>query len=228
MNPAMWLILLAVSAQTERPAFEVASVKVSKPTNGPLRVTAPDGQGGITYTNVTLKNCIRRAYGVMQYQISGGPAWLDTERFVIDAKAASGAPHSQLMLMLQSLLEDRFKLALHHEKREIPAYDLTVAKGGPKLKPAKDENAMQIDSNAQHALIATGVSIQQLAGALRLDRPIFDATGLTGVYDLTLDYPQDDPFGIFTSLQELGLKLEQRKHMVEMLVIDGAEKPSDN
>ena len=67
-----------------------------------------------------------------------------------------------------------------------------------------------------------------LAGALRLDRPVFDATGLTGLYDVTLDYPPDDPFGIFTALQEAGLKLEQGKHRVDLLVIDHAERPSEN
>ena len=103
MKSTIFLLMLAAT-QTEEPAFEVASVKVSKPTNGPLRVTAPDGPRGITYTNVTLKNCIRRAYGVMAYQISGGPGWLDSDRYIIDAKAASEVPRDQLMLMLRSLL----------------------------------------------------------------------------------------------------------------------------
>ena len=90
MRSAIWLVMVAAaSAQTERPAFEVASVKASKLGNGPLRVTAPDEPGGITYTNVTLQNCIRRAYGLKAYQVSGGPGWVDSERYVINAKAAS-------------------------------------------------------------------------------------------------------------------------------------------
>ncbi|SPE32840.1 conserved exported hypothetical protein [Candidatus Sulfopaludibacter sp. SbA3] len=229
MRYTLWLLLLATAAaQSERPAFEVASVKASKLTGGPLRVTAPDEPAAINYTNVTLLNCIRRAYGLKSFQVSGGPDWVSTERYVINAKAASAVPHPQLMLMLQGLLAERFQLVVHREMKEIAAYELTVAKNGPKMKKAEDD-ATQIDSNAQHALIGHAVSMGLLAGALRLDRPVFDATGLDGLYDVTLDYARDDEFAIFTALQEqLGLKLEQHKHSVEVLVIDRAQKPPEN
>lgn len=231
MKSAIWLVLLAAAAaQSERPVFEVASVKVSKPTNGPLRVTAPDEPAGINYTNVTLQNCMRRAYGLKAYQISGGPDWVNPERYMINAKAALAVPHQQLMLMLQALLADRFKLVVHRAVKEIPVYELTVAKNGLKIKAVKEDDlGTQIDSNAQHPLTAHAVSMEMLAGALRVDRPVFDATGLTGLYDITLDYAREDEFAIFAALQEqLGLKLEQGKRPVEVLVIDRVEKPSEN
>ena len=229
MSRALWLCLVAAAVpQADQPAFEVASVKVAKLDNGPLRVTAPDGPDGINYTNVTLQNCIRRAYGVRTDQITGGPAWLTTERFLISAKAGRAVPHDQLMLMLRHLLEDRFHLAVRHDRREVPVYELTVTKGGIKAKPSKPDAEMQIDGNAQHPFIATAVSMQSLAGALRVDRPVFDETGLTGLYDITLDYARDDPFGVFLALQQVGLKLEPRKRMLDVLVVDHAEMPTEN
>jgi uncharacterized protein (TIGR03435 family) len=223
-------LCILATAQTQRPAFEVASVKAGAPAGaGPLRVTAPDEPAAINYTNVTLANCIRKAYGVRPFQIFGGPEWINSARFVINAKAASAVPKAQLMAMLQSLLEERFKLAAHREMKELAVYELTVAKSGLKLKEVSGESGTMIDSSPQHPLIARAVGMEMLAGAIRLDRPVFDATGLKGLYDLTLDYPQDDPFAVIAALQEqAGIKVVQSKRMVEALVIDRAEMPTGN
>src|ERR1035438_637147 len=96
--------------------------------------------GQLTYTNVSLKNVLTSAYDVKEYQING-PNWLDRERFDIVAKIPQGATKEQFQQMLQNLLVERFKLALHHETKELPMYALVVGKGGPKLKESVDDDA---------------------------------------------------------------------------------------
>jgi uncharacterized protein (TIGR03435 family) len=130
----------------ESPTFEVASVKPAEPQSpGQMRVRMSGGPGTpdpgqLTYTNVSLKNVLINAYDVNDYQING-PKWLDGERFDIVAKIPQGATKEQFRLMLQNLLAERFKLALHHETKELPMYALVVGKGGPKLKEAVEEDA---------------------------------------------------------------------------------------
>ena len=130
----------------ESPTFEVASVKPAEPQpEGMMRVRMSGGPGTpdpgqLTYTNVSLKNVLINAYDVNDYQISG-PNWLDRERFDIVAKIPQGTTKEQFRLMLQNLLAERFKLALHHETKELPIYALVVGKGGPKLKEAVEEDA---------------------------------------------------------------------------------------
>jgi uncharacterized protein (TIGR03435 family) len=130
----------------ESPKFEVASVKPAEPQpEGMMRVRMSGGPGTpdpgqLTYTNVSLKNVLINAYDVNDYQISG-PNRLDGERFDIVAKIPQGTTKEQFRLMLQNLLAERFKLALHHETKELPIYALVVGKGGPKLKVAVEEDA---------------------------------------------------------------------------------------
>jgi uncharacterized protein (TIGR03435 family) len=130
----------------ESPTFEVASVKPAEPQpEGMMRVRMSGGPGTpdpgqLTYTNVSLKNVLINAYDVNDYQISG-PNWLDRERFDIVAKIPQGTTKEQFRLMLQSLLAERFKLALHHETKELPMYALVLGKGGSKLKEAVEEDA---------------------------------------------------------------------------------------
>jgi bla regulator protein BlaR1 len=221
--------------------FEVASVKPHKPEAGPLRASTSVENGRINYTNVTLKNCIRQAYGLRPYQISGGPGWLADDRYDVIAKAAGSATKAQVMLMLQALLADRFKLTFHFEAKEMPVYSLVIAKNGPKIKEVKDDgNGTQIDGDPQHALNARNISMAQFAGTLSrlqdLDRPVMDRTGLRGVFNITVDFVADDAASpdtvgpsIFTALSEqLGLKLEPTKGPVQILVIDHIERPSEN
>ena len=130
----------------ESPTFEVASVKPAEPQpEGMMRVRMSGGPGTpdpgqLTYTNVSLKNVMINAYDVNDYQING-PNWLDRERFDIVAKIPQGTTKEQFRLMLQSLLAERFKLALHHETKELPMYALVLGKGGSKLKEAVEEDA---------------------------------------------------------------------------------------
>jgi uncharacterized protein (TIGR03435 family) len=131
----------AAFAQTtpDQLTFEVASVKpAAPPTDGRLMVGVRGGPGTpdpgqATFSNVTQRLLLAKAYGVQDYQISG-PGWIDTERYEIVVKVPKGATKEQFMVMLQNLLAERFKLTLHHETKELPLYALVVAKNGPKLK----------------------------------------------------------------------------------------------
>ena len=134
----------ALARQPAPPAFEVASVKVSD-TNpqpiagagGPFRAVRggcrrPD-PGSVNCTSATLKTILVQAYDVKDYQIEG-PAWLDSDKFDLKAKIPEGVPAQQVPAMLRALLAERFKVIVHKETKSLPAYELTVAKGGPKLK----------------------------------------------------------------------------------------------
>jgi uncharacterized protein (TIGR03435 family) len=117
------------------PQFEVASVKPSPPPTGHgiMRRIGPPDPGMVNYGNATLTMLISRAYGVKDYQVSG-PDWLDSQGYDVVAKVPAGVPADQVPLMLQALLSERFKLALHRESKTINVYALIVGKGGPKLK----------------------------------------------------------------------------------------------
>jgi uncharacterized protein (TIGR03435 family) len=137
--PAL-LVALTLSAQAaDRPEFEVASIKPAPPPSGNLiRVGMAGGPGTpdpgrISYDFVNLRQVLARAYGVKAYQISG-PSTLDSERFNITAKIPAGTTKEVFLVMLQNLLTDRFKVTLHREKKDLAAFALVRAKGGPKLK----------------------------------------------------------------------------------------------
>jgi uncharacterized protein (TIGR03435 family) len=231
-------VCLPVTAQ--QPAFEVASINPSDYQGGPLRITARITADGIDFSNVTPKLCIQRAYRLKPYQVIG-PEWMDAERYMIVAKAAGAVPEDKLRLMLQVLLAERFKLAAHHETKEMPVYALVVSKSGPKLKEATDEGATQIAPAGRETAFER-VSMPTLAGvvARSVDLPVFDETGLKGLYNFRLAWENDsrpkpdstdlnDAPSIFTALQEqLGLKLEPRKAPIDVLVVDYLEKPSGN
>ena len=140
----VWLVLLATTALcAERLEFEVAAVKPAAPFGrGAVAIGTKSDPGRVTYNGVPLTLLIMNAYTVKRYQITGGPDWLNTERFDIVAKLPEGAKQEQVPEMLQSLLEDRFGLKLHHGTKELPVYELTIGKGGPKMKASvEDPNA---------------------------------------------------------------------------------------
>jgi bla regulator protein BlaR1 len=235
-----------VQASGPPPAFEAASIKPVSPAEGRTRIRMSGPPGGINYENASLKRCIQSAYGVAGYQITG-PDWLDVPRFDIVAKAAESVTREQKMLMLQTLLAERFKLAVHRETKIVPGFILVVAKNGPKLAKAKDPTGSDIDGGATPGRTRYhGVSMKLLAGSLARDLglPIEDRTGLEGTFDFELEYAPEERSGrgdtpaadsnplpsLFTALQEqLGLKLEARKVPVEIVVVDHAEKvPTEN
>jgi uncharacterized protein (TIGR03435 family) len=227
------------ASASDRPTFEVASIK-SRPVMRPLKVSTGIDPAGIQYRNVTVTDCVRNAFGVQRYQIVGGPDWLRSDRYDIIAKAPSPpTPKAQLMLMLQTLLEERFKLKTHLELRDLPIYALVVGKHGPRLKPGKADGNTEI-GGAGHLIDSRGMTMQALAGFLSQitqgsGRPVVDRTGLDGVFDITLDFVPDDLAvdnnsdpNVFAALQALGLKLEPQKSPFEVRAIDHIERPSED
>jgi uncharacterized protein (TIGR03435 family) len=255
-------ILLAVTACTllgqvvdARPAFEVASVKADKSETGVDRIKFPGcgncggqlSKGSLIVENVSLKRIIGMAYGVPEgrdYLLSG-PDWFDSERFDIYAKFPPESTSSEMLLMLQRLLDERFQLKLHRVAREFSVYALVAGKGGPKLHfSPNQEGPYQFSARGGHAV---GVRVTMSQFADRLSRPDFqwgrqvvDFTGRTGTFDLTLDWrPESDqvqdqtddsrPSIVAALAEQLGLKLEPRKVSLDVLVVDHALKvPTEN
>ena len=231
---AVWLAARAAPAQP--PAFEVASIKPSTP-EAPGNNIQRDPAGGMALANVNLRTLVLMAYPIQPFQLSGGPPWLRWRRFDITAKASAGGHKDQTWLMLQTLLADRFQLAIHRETRELPIFEIVAAKGGIRIQPA------------QRAPGAADDSIQTFAGrikALMVPMPdlalvlsgmsghlVVDRTGLKGKYDFPLEFAPEgadsDLPSLYTALQtQLGLRLETAKGPVEMIVIDHAAMPSAN
>jgi uncharacterized protein (TIGR03435 family) len=222
-------------------AFEVASIR---PHKGDVLMVGTQHSGPkIRYVALSLASLIGDAYHRERYQISGAQGWMDSDRYDILANAPGETAPSREdeRLMLQSLLADRFQLKLHTETRDSSVYALVAAKNGPKLKVSTAGEYSQSVSGRRSALETFAkATMQQLANHLSsyVGRPVLDKTGLPAAYDFTLNWtpdsggqPNPDLNGVdlFTALQEqLGLKLESQKAPIEMLVIDRAEKPSEN
>jgi len=188
------------------------------------------------------------AYRIPAWRVSGGPPWLSTESWDIAATLPPNVPtdkeslEHEVELMLQALVADRFDLSTHRETRDQPTYALVVTSGGSKLKTsaASTYSAKRGSGHLElhHATMAAFVSYlytPQAYGPQAVDRPVVDLTGLTGFFDLTLDWVPDssqpDASGpsLFTALQEqTGLRLEPRKSAVEFLIIDRSVRPREN
>lgn len=271
------------------PVFEVASIKPSNANPGGGRsATIGTQPGRYTATNVTLRTLIVNTYGLESFQLSGGPAWISSDRFDIVAK--SDVP-SQFQSMLKALLADRFKLAMHTESRELPIYALVTARSDKKLGPQIHSTTIDCEPLAAQSTLkenqgkektkeatrsappasrapgqkppcamtmepgrmsASGMTMAMLAGSLSgsVQRTVLNRTGITGSFDLKLAWTPDqmpqglaagnpsknkstkvDPNGppIFTALQEqLGLKLVSTKGPVDVLVVDHAERPTED
>ena len=196
-----------------KPSFEVATIKPS--TSGDNRIAILTQPGGrFVATNATLKMLMGTAWRVRDFQISGGPNWAGTDRWNIEAKAEAGSippptfpPEPTvippLMLMVQSLIEDRFQLKLHRETKELPVYELVVARGGPKIKPSEDQSPPSLVQPQRGGPIprgnmrmgrgdleANGVPVSNFILGLsqQLGRTIIDKTGLKGLYDFKLQW----------------------------------------
>ncbi len=189
--------------------------------------------------DVTIETCIKWAYGVQRAQVSG-PAVLTSERYDIVAKTDGPASSDEMKAMMQALLAERFKLEFHHEKRELKSFALTVAKGGPKLKQAGSDE-VPLRQNYVMGTTARATTMAELADFLSgpTEKPVVDKTGLTGRWDFAFDftkYMMDQPKSLddfllalnMTLQGELGLKLEAEKDIVDVMVVDHVQKPSDN
>jgi uncharacterized protein (TIGR03435 family) len=279
----------AQSTTAATPKFEVASIRLCDGRGSAgLKGGGTGGAGGgsvspgrVSFACGSLANFVQRAYVTFANghgnppwgapQVSGGPSWVNSDRYRINAKAEGDASQGMMQgPMLQALLEDRFKLKIHRETREVPVYALALAKGGLKLRRVEEGSCTPRDYEVlsppsvpgQKTLCGNGgfakkgnlvvadipaITINEFSKRLggRLDRPVIDKTGVAGLFDFHLEFAPDmstpglaagdDPSepvagqSIFTAIQkQLGLKLEAAKGPREFLVIDSAEKPSQN
>jgi uncharacterized protein (TIGR03435 family) len=249
-----WWILAPLAFGQEKPArlvYEVASVRPSGPD-------APDGEidplpNGVGYSvkAIPVKIMLSIMYRVPLRQIVGGPIWLNNERFDVEVRADHSYSIDDLHIMFQNLLADRFQLKLHKEIKSGPVYLLTIAKSGLKMNPVdagKNRNVPITDA-PNYEFIGSKVPMNYLCYWLGLklqydQRPVVDKTGLTGTYDFKLSFrPQLPPDAsredqspelenlslIFDAVKDqLGLQLARQKGPVETLVIDHAERPTEN
>jgi len=243
------LLLLSIATQCHAQAtrensaaFEVVSVRVA-PTPGGLFSISASGAAEFIAENASMPILIELAFGINENQIAAMPGWFDSTFYDIKARpeGTTGLTYEQLRPMLQQLLKQRFHLVVHHQTKPVPGYALLISKGGPKLQPGTETQAVAYI--LPNGLRSPSLSIQSLAGMLArpLGRPVVDKTGITGNYDIDLRYAQirlAEPDSstetslpsIFTALQEqLGLKLESQKVPLDMVVIDHIERvPTDN
>lgn len=231
-------------AQNADPAFEVAVIKPADPNdrNQGFRLNGHR----ISIENMSMTSLICFAYSIQKSQIVNAPGWFDEQLWNIDGVPdVEGAPNwHQYRRMLQKLLTARFGLEMHHDRRELPVYALTVAKGGPKIGKSKsDPDALSDQSGhgigSQQYMKFTNDAMSDFALTLQLmvDKPVVDETNLSGRYDFTLLWTPNelqvtDPDaapGLFTAVQEqLGLKLEAAREPTDVLVIDAATRPTQN
>jgi uncharacterized protein (TIGR03435 family) len=247
--PAFGQTTQPASQQQNSPApafsFEAVTIKPDDTGNGFLKLS-PDS---FTMGGMPAWVLIRSAYGVLlEDQVVGLPGWAKSEPISVQAKidqetAATLAKlptmerWKQMQLMLQAMLADRFGLKAHCESRDLPIYELTVAKGGAKMKKTAADGFGGNATYASGKVTAREISVEALAANLSftVGRKIVNKTGLEGGYDFTLDYAPDgadasDPRpSIFTALEEqLGLKLEPARGPVDVIVVDHIERPSAN
>jgi len=267
----------AQDARAATPKWEVISIKPCQlPPPMPGDMYPPRGNsspGNLRTSCYPLLDAhgmglIRGAYADTFTPIDGGPSWIHSAFYEIDAKA-EGNPSVRMMRgpMMQTLLEDRFQLKIHHQTAEGPVYFLTVARGGPKLhaftegsctpfnssdppptlQPGQEYCMSNISGLSPSSVEAKGATLGEFSKLLRpvLDHPVIDQTGITGRFDIRVEFSREgtrmaidalpsapDPTeapSIFTALQEqLGLKLEPAKGPVETFVIDHIERPTAN
>ena len=226
--------------------FDSASVKPAKPgTRGYSIQPLP---GRLRAQNVTLKQMIAEAYHVYDFQVSGGPKWIDSDRYDVEGKAAGGeTPNTkELRLMLRKLLEERFGLNVQEDRKEMPVIVLDLAKGGSKLaRPAHPDAPVMFRVYQRRQITAENAPLDHLTEALTwlLGKPVLDKTGLEGSFDYKLEWapdevqvqsgeapPQTDGSApsLAAALGQFGFKLTARKDMVEEIVVERAERPAGN
>ena len=240
------------------PAFVVATIKPSNPNAGQGQGYGIRGQD-VTTTNTTVSWLLTLAYNMHANQVIAGPGWIGSEKYdILGRPDTPGQPsRDQLKIMFKKLLADRFQLKFHMEKRELPAYTITVLKTGPKFSASTaDPNSslgigFGLATGGGMTLTVRNAPFDSVANALQgnlLDKPVVNQTGLTGKYDFSVKFTPDGsqlanaggvpgagttdpdaPPDIFAAFQrQLGLKLESTKTAVDVMVIERIEKPSDN
>ena len=237
-----------------KPEFEVATIKPAGLSPGlGLNVTATE----LRAQSISLAGLITFTFELHLTQVSGLPGWAETEGYEIIAKLPQGGDPSdvQIRTMLKNLMQSRFGLSYHTERRELSVYAISIGKNGPAgIKMVKNTtNGQRIGAQGLGRTVFSGITMSDFAAQLQLrvlDRPVIDRTGLTDRYDFTLNWrPDEFQFpranaaqrasavaagadalpDLFTAVQEqLGLKLDATKALTDVLVIDKVSKPSEN
>jgi uncharacterized protein (TIGR03435 family) len=247
-------ILSAFAGIASAQAFDAVSIKLS----------APEARGGgfnlspghLNAKNQSLRDLVEFGWDLKDYQVSGGPSWVESEHYEVIATFPAATSSADRARMMQAMLADRFGLVVRHDSKEVSGYALIAAKGGPKLHaPGNEEPGMMLGrsrATGQRTLTATSQTIANLASILSdvMGRPVEDRSGVDGKFDFSMSWTPDAVDGgtgvkggkalppadddqpgptIFTALQEtLGLKLESAKVKVPTVEIEKAEKPSGN
>ncbi len=251
----MWLLLAAPWCPALRsadllPVFDVASVKLGEPDGFPVGTLHRPGR--ISFTNRRMIDLLEEAYNLKPFQIVG-PEWINAGdslhspyRYYVEGRYPPGTDPSQVRLMIQALLAQRFQLAVHLTRQVAPVYDLVLDQDGndkqgkPKLRPADETVVNPMTSSTVGHIVTPRISVLQFAQLLSglMDRPVIDRTGIPGEYSIQLDWSPDDRDtaslqswpSIFTAVRrQLGLRLIPTRAPVEMLVVDRVEKtPIEN
>ncbi len=243
-------ILSEVHGQSARPSFQVASIKPA-PNATALQITPRRSGNRVTYVT-EIRMIVYYAYRVEPYQVSGE---LPNGVYDIEGLADGTPTDDELRLIFQQLLEDRFQLKLHSETKPMQGYDLLVAKGGPKLKPAQEGSEVLLDgrpapegagtyaTRSGPRLVGRNASTANLAVTLarNLHGPVLDRTGLSGTFDFNIAFTKDDaekpgdasdaarvPTLAVAIQEQLGLKLQSGKVPVQVLIIDHVSPPTEN
>ena len=239
-------------------AFDAVSIKPMKDSERSSRSEPglrflPGGVESSPGGGVTAKQLIAEAYQLTEHQLSGGPGWISSDLFTLQARTEGNAGRDEIRLMLQAMLSERFNFAASHGKKEMPVYGLIVRNGGPgPIRYRSNPGANSTESTGFHradsavedhtrgrAMAFTGTTMELFArslsqlrsglasSALLLDRPVVDRTGLHGIFSFRLAWNDDND--LMLALQdELGLRLESQKAEMDTLVIGHIEKPSAN
>lgn len=251
---ACLLLTMSASAQESLPApdgkneFEVAAIKPHP--EGDYSSFIGGAPGRYEASNVTAKFLVEQAFDVPADQVSGGPQWVESQRFDVNArigderwqeisKLHSSEQNQAVQLMVQSLLRERFHLAISHRPKELTVYALVVARGGLKLRPTGTPGPQEPTSGSfVMGMTQNDAPVSALARFLQMHfgRTVLDKTGASGLYDLSFYVPTPDEnsaeaadSAIFQALEDqLGLKLVSRREMVDTIVIDHLEQPSEN
>jgi uncharacterized protein (TIGR03435 family) len=249
------MLFVSLGHGEEKPArltFEVAAIRPTPPDARYGGIKPMPGGDGYLVQNMAVKTMISLMYKVPGRQIKGGPDWLDTSRWDIEAKADHFYNIDDLHTMFQNLLADRFNLKFHIETREGPVYALMVDKSGSKMKinDSAQDFKIPIMPGPDNSYVGTRVPLKYFCWFLSNqltaeERPVIDRTGLGDKnFDFTLSFAPELPPNVpkenlppglldrpslFDALKEqLGLKLQPEKGPVEYYVIDHLEKPSEN
>jgi uncharacterized protein (TIGR03435 family) len=242
-------------AANANPAFEVATIRPSDPARREQIITLRGAE--VITTNVTLHDLINLAYWLHPKQLTGGPAWTESDKYDMAGKPdAPGQPNvDQMKVMIQKLLADRFQLKFHFEKRDLSAYAVRIAKSGAKITTSQFDPKGLPGWNFGRTAAGTTLTFRnspmsQVTAILQnfLDQPVVDQSGLSERYDFTVTFTMDSAQAtrlgglpapaadnpdaapdVFAAFQQqLGLKLESTKAPVDVMVIDKVEKPSEN